>query len=151
MRLLHPQRPHYIFLIICPTHFTPHLLPFAWPLQLIDVHGDEEIPYSFLVDNRGTPSWSSQGGRLAALHTAFSAAFEAASPDFQSLHGYPGDAPNSANLNLCRSVGRWGAGLFGWCAMLGCAVPMLSHDVDTTASPSNFAASTWASASSAWP
>ncbi|PSC73595.1 peptidase carboxypeptidase A [Micractinium conductrix] len=65
---------------------------------LVDVHGDEELPYNFLVDNRGIPSWNP---RMQALQADLVQAFCAASPDFQAERGYPPASPNSANLSLC--------------------------------------------------
>lgn len=71
---------------------------------LVDVHGDEALPYNFVVDNRGIPSWDD---RMAGLHTTFCTAFKGASPDFQTERGYPPAAPKSANLSLCsKQVGE---------------------------------------------
>lgn len=71
---------------------------------LVDVHGDEELPYAFFVDNRGLPTWDE---RMKKLNDDFSAAFCRASPDFQAVHGYPPAVPNSANLSLCtKQVGH---------------------------------------------
>eukprot|EP00887_Chlorella_sp_A99_P002437 scaffold10.g2437.t1 len=92
---------------------------------LVDVHGDEELHHCFLggwggwvvavlrvgeVDNRGIPRWDK---RLEGLHKAFADAFEAASPDFQQVHGYAADAPGAANLSLCSTHGRESAS--GYC------------------------------------
>ncbi|KAI3431588.1 hypothetical protein D9Q98_004638 [Chlorella vulgaris] len=72
--------------------------------MLVDVHGDEELPYNFIVGNHGVPSWDD---KAAALFAQFSAAFCAASPDFQSERGYGTAPPNSANLSLCsKQVGE---------------------------------------------
>lgn len=49
--------------------------------MLVDVHGDEELPYCFVAGAEGIPGWSS---RLASLQDAFCAAFVRASPDFQT-------------------------------------------------------------------
>lgn len=71
---------------------------------LVDVHGDEELPYNFLVDSRGIPAW---GPRMQKLHDTFSSAFARASPDFQTARGYPPASPNSANLAICsKQVGQ---------------------------------------------
>ncbi|PRW39306.1 zinc carboxypeptidase [Chlorella sorokiniana] len=71
---------------------------------LVDVHGDEELPYVFVAGNQGIPAW---GPRLAGLHDAFCQAFKAASPDFQTKYGYPVAKPNTANLSLCsKQIGQ---------------------------------------------
>lgn len=64
---------------------------------MLDVHGDETLPYNFLVDTHGVPSYNP---RIAGLNTRFVDAFLAASPDFQSQHGYPKNLPGQANLTL---------------------------------------------------
>ncbi|GAB4814125.1 hypothetical protein N2152v2_001171 [Parachlorella kessleri] len=66
--------------------------------MLVDVHGDEALPYNFVVGNHGIPSW---GPRLAGLHDSFSSAFQSASPDFQTRYGYGTDSPGRANMKLC--------------------------------------------------
>ena len=64
---------------------------------MLDVHGDETLPYNFLVDTHGVPSYNS---RIAHLNTRFAQAFLAASPDFQTQQGYPRNPPGQANLTL---------------------------------------------------
>ncbi len=64
---------------------------------MLDVHGDETLPYNFLVDTHGVPSYNE---RIRALNDRFAAAFLAASPDFQTQHGYPKNPPGRANLTL---------------------------------------------------
>lgn len=64
---------------------------------MLDVHGDEILPYNFFVDNRGVPGWNA---RHEDLLVTLSAALVTANPDFQDAHGYDPDAPNSANLTL---------------------------------------------------
>ncbi|KAL3153308.1 hypothetical protein ABBQ38_011652 [Trebouxia sp. C0009 RCD-2024] len=66
--------------------------------MLLDIHGDEELPYNFINGNEGIPCW---GERLAKLQKIFVESFKKASPDFQSQHGYAIDEPNQANLNIC--------------------------------------------------
>ncbi|EFN52803.1 hypothetical protein CHLNCDRAFT_26412, partial [Chlorella variabilis] len=71
---------------------------------MVDVHGDEAMPYNFLVGNSGIPSWDE---RLAGLQADFGAAFAAASPDFQIKYGYPSAAAGKANLSICsKQVGE---------------------------------------------
>jgi murein tripeptide amidase MpaA len=70
---------------------------------LVDVHGDEELPYCFIAGNEGIPSWSP---RLKTLQAEFCAAFCSATPDFQTQHGYAVAAPGKANMTLCsKAVG----------------------------------------------
>jgi len=64
----------------------------------LDVHGDEELPYNFISGAEGVPGWTP---RLAKLQNAFCAALLASTPDFQTEHGYPIDAPGQANMTMC--------------------------------------------------
>jgi len=64
----------------------------------LDVHGDEELPYNFISGAEGIPSWSE---RLAGLQERFLSAYETASPDFQTAHGYGVSAPGEANMTMC--------------------------------------------------
>lgn len=64
----------------------------------LDVHGDEALPYNFLAGMMGIPSLSD---RQKALQTAFDEALLAASPDFQTEHGYPTSPPGKGNLTMC--------------------------------------------------
>lgn len=49
---------------------------------LLDVHGDEALPYNFIAGSEGVPGWTP---RLAGLQKAFCDAFERANPDFQQV------------------------------------------------------------------
>ena len=70
----------------------------------IDCHGDEEIPYVFLVDNQGIPAY---GPRLATLEDKFKQQLLISNPDYQTQHGYETDLPGQANLTLASaSVGQ---------------------------------------------
>ncbi|UXY16026.1 M14-type cytosolic carboxypeptidase [Chitiniphilus purpureus] len=51
----------------------------------LDVHGDETIPHNFVAGCEGNPSFST---RQCRLQDAFKGAWLAASPDFQTDHGY---------------------------------------------------------------
>ena len=62
----------------------------------LDVHGDEGLPYVFLTGGDNVPSMSD---RQRALQTAYADGLLAASPDFQTEHGYP--KAKTANLTLC--------------------------------------------------
>jgi len=63
----------------------------------LDAHGDEGLPYNFVVGTEGTPGW---GPRRQALEEAFKTAWLAASPDFQTTHGYPRGGREEANMTL---------------------------------------------------
>jgi murein tripeptide amidase MpaA len=67
----------------------------------LDVHGDEALPYNFIAGAEGIPGWTE---RQRALHETYCDAYVAASPDFQRAHGYPVDAPDSANMTMCTSA-----------------------------------------------
>ena len=56
---------------------------------LLDVHGDEGLPYVFVA---GSDALESFTPAQKAEQEAFIAAFKVASPDFQDVHGYP-DGP----------------------------------------------------------
>ena len=64
----------------------------------LDVHGDEALPYNFLAGMMGIPSLSEKQKELQA---AFDAALLAASPEFQTAHGYPASKPGKGNLTMC--------------------------------------------------
>ncbi|WIA12468.1 hypothetical protein OEZ85_012503 [Tetradesmus obliquus] len=66
--------------------------------MLVDVHGDEELPYCFIAGSEGIPGWSD---RLKGLQDGFCAAYKRASPDFQTKFGYGVDAPGEANMTIC--------------------------------------------------
>ena len=63
----------------------------------LDAHGDEGLPYNFVVGTEDTPGYSP---RIAALEAAFKASWLAASPDFQTEHGYPRGKHGEANMTL---------------------------------------------------
>jgi murein tripeptide amidase MpaA len=63
----------------------------------LDAHGDEALPYNFVVGTEDTPGYSP---RIAALEAAFKASWLAASPDFQTEQGYPRGRHGEANLTL---------------------------------------------------
>ncbi|KAL6774122.1 hypothetical protein ACKKBG_A23850 [Auxenochlorella protothecoides x Auxenochlorella symbiontica] len=64
---------------------------------MIDIHGDEALPYNFFVSSSAIPGWTP---RLADLEAALSAALVVANPDFQTRVGYPRGAPGKGNLSL---------------------------------------------------
>ena len=63
----------------------------------LDIHGDESLPYNFVAGTEGVPTYNE---RIAQLENIFKTVFQAASPDFQDVHGYPKDAAGQANLSL---------------------------------------------------
>ena len=73
----------------------------------LDVHGDEVLPYNFVVGSEGNPGYTE---RIAELEDAFKAAWQAACPDFQDQHNYGRDEPGAANLTLATN---WVAQQFG--------------------------------------
>ncbi len=64
----------------------------------LDVHGDEDLPYNFLISAAGIEGY---GDRLDGLHRRFATALVRASPDFQTERGYPTPKPGQANLAMC--------------------------------------------------
>ena len=77
----------------------------------LDVHGDEALPYNFIAGPEGIPSYSDA---LAHKLARFQAALVAASPDFQTEHGYGATPPGKANLAICAN---YVAETFGCLAM----------------------------------
>lgn len=64
---------------------------------LLDVHGDEALPYVFVDGCERLPRFTE---RQRELQRGFVAAFKRASPDFQDVHGYPDDKETKVNLTL---------------------------------------------------
>ncbi len=77
----------------------------------LDAHGDEGLPYNFVVGSEGTPGYSE---RVAGLENAFKAAWSAACPDFQDEYNYGVQAPGAANMTLATN---WIAQEFGCLAL----------------------------------
>ena len=63
----------------------------------LDAHGDEGLPYNFVVGTEGIPGYSS---RIQVLEAAFKSAWKATCPDFQTTQGYGLNRPQTANLSL---------------------------------------------------
>lgn len=70
----------------------------AKPDLVLDVHGDETLPYNFIAGSQGIPGFSDKQARDLA---DFLAAYKRASDDFQTQHGYPVNAAGKANLTMC--------------------------------------------------
>jgi len=68
------------------------------PALVLDVHGDETLPYNFIAGSQGIPGFTD---KQAKNLTDFLAAYKRASSDFQTEYGYPVNAPGKANLTLC--------------------------------------------------
>ena len=62
-----------------------------------DVHGDEELPFTFIAGCEGLPIW---GPRIKALQGAFLGAYSRANPDMQRRFGYEADPPLGSNLAI---------------------------------------------------
>jgi len=68
------------------------------PDLVMDVHGDETLPYNFIAGTQGIPDYTEKQRKDL---TDFLAAYKRASSDFQTEHGYPVNAAGTANLTLC--------------------------------------------------
>lgn len=77
----------------------------------LDVHGDEAIPHNFVAGAEGTPSWNEDKARR---QRRFAEALVDASPDFQTVHGYPVSPPGRANMTVATN---WVAERFGCLAL----------------------------------
>ncbi len=63
----------------------------------LDVHGDEGVPYNFIVGFEGIPSvTAAQLNLLEGYQTRLAEL----NPEFQTSHGYPRNAPGQANLTM---------------------------------------------------
>jgi murein tripeptide amidase MpaA len=67
----------------------------------LDVHGDESLPYNFIAGTQGIPGWNPQ--RQQKLDS-FKNTLMRINPDFQVTHGYPPNAPGSANMSFCSNA-----------------------------------------------
>jgi murein tripeptide amidase MpaA len=77
----------------------------------LDVHGDEALPYNFLIGTQGIKSWDT---RRDMLLTDFKRLWQKTNSDFQTTHGYPIPEKGKANMALC---GNNNAEFFGCVAM----------------------------------
>ena len=64
----------------------------------IDVHGDEAIPHNFIAGTEGVADWNDDRDKILSDFKHNLAKLNA---DFQTVHGYPRNAPGSANLRFC--------------------------------------------------
>lgn len=68
---------------------------------LLDIHGDETIPYNFVAGSEGIPSFSLA---FKALEDKFKNQWIAISPDFQDDVNYGTEGPVSANMTVCSNA-----------------------------------------------
>ncbi|MCT4588135.1 MAG: M14-type cytosolic carboxypeptidase [Carboxylicivirga sp.] len=64
---------------------------------VLDVHGDEGLPYNFLSGIEGIPSFDD---KLKQLTDLFIQQWMAVNPDMQDKYGYPMNEPGKANLQI---------------------------------------------------
>jgi len=64
----------------------------------LDIHGDEELPFSFFAGSEGLSVWE-KGKRLKSLHGAFLSSYERANADMQAKVSYEPAEPGAAMLN----------------------------------------------------
>jgi len=64
---------------------------------LLDVHGDEEIPYNFVACAEGIPGYDDY---LKTMEKKFIDSWMSTSPDFQDTYKYPLDPPGGANMTI---------------------------------------------------
>lgn len=71
---------------------------------MLDVHGDEGLPYVFISGIEGIPSFDQ---RLKNLTDQFMTNWKGSNPDIQDVHGYPKNEPGKANLMICsKNIGE---------------------------------------------
>ena len=63
---------------------------------VLDIHGDEVLPFNFLAGSEGCPNW---GPRLQHLQGAFGAAYGRANSDMQSVFGYAPEESLQGRMN----------------------------------------------------
>ena len=73
------------------------------PHIFLDIHGDEELPVTFLAGAQGTPNFE-KSPRMASLHGAFLAAYIRANCDIQSSIGYTPADPKTVVINTATKV-----------------------------------------------
>lgn len=66
--------------------------------MLLDVHGDEAIPYNFVAGAEGISNYTD---RIKRLEESFKTHWIEICPDFQDEHNYGPDEPGSANMTVC--------------------------------------------------
>lgn len=77
----------------------------------LDMHGDEALPYNFIAGAEGVPGFTPEDqGKLDGYKTELMVF----NPDFQTEHGYPVNAPGTADLSIATN---WMRHHFGCLAM----------------------------------
>ncbi len=79
--------------------------------MLLDVHGDEGLPYNFIAGPLGIDGLRPE---VLGLNDRFCSALAGANPDFQTEHGYPPVADGKADMRICT---KYVAGVFDCLAM----------------------------------
>lgn len=65
---------------------------------MLDIHGDEGLPYNFVSATEGVPAFDEKMRRNTEN---FLNHWVETCPDFQTEEGYPKNEPGKANLNIC--------------------------------------------------
>lgn len=65
---------------------------------LLDVHGDETIPYNFVAGSEGIPNYTE---RIKNLENQFKDVWIDTCPEFQDEYNYGPDEPGKANMTVC--------------------------------------------------
>ena len=68
---------------------------------LLDVHGDEELPYNFIAASEGIPNYNEW---MASMEKQFINHWMETCPDFQNTHKYPLDKFGKANMTLASNA-----------------------------------------------
>lgn len=68
---------------------------------ILDIHGDEELPYNFIAASEGIPGYDQY---LATMERTFIDHWMNTWPDFQDTHKYPLDHFGEANMTLCSNA-----------------------------------------------
>ena len=63
----------------------------------LDIHGEESLPYAFVMGCEGVPSYNK---KMAERENRFKDYLLSASPDFQDSYGYPKKKEREANLTM---------------------------------------------------
>lgn len=66
--------------------------------MLLDIHGDEELPYNFIAGNEGNAGYTEA---MSVLEKDFKNAWAESYPDFQTKYGYPVDEKGKGNMTVC--------------------------------------------------
>jgi murein tripeptide amidase MpaA len=86
----------------------------------LDIHGDEDTPFTFIAGCEGNPGYSE---RMASLDQRFREYYQQATPEFAIENGYPADLPNQGDLDIaCNQIGC----VFG-CLSLTIELPFLDN------------------------